>query len=295
MNRLPPSHDPADDADDRYRRASASDPSRPSEAVRRSVLAYATKLAGRRAALAAPLAAASPRPAPNRIPRRAVIFGALAVAAVAGLMIVPRLRSPTPVPVQTSIEGRSLPEPAPPTVSAPAPAAAPAPAPFPRSTVAESHSARGGTAPGGSGQALEAPLTKQLEPRAAIGGLTAGAPLAKANTSNAVAAPPRAAAQGRSDGSQDSAVAFRRAAENGDLAALQALLGQQSDINARDSLGRTPLMLATLNGQTNAAAALLAYGADPNAADARGTTPLQAALAANQAAIAAALQRYGAR
>lgn len=111
-----------------------------------------------------------------------------------------------------------------------------------------------------------------------------------------MAALPQAAAQARSEGSpEDPAVAFRRAAENGDLAGLQALLGQQSDINARDSLGRTALMLATLSGQTNAAAALLAYGADPNAADARGTTPLQAALAANQAAIAAALQRYGAR
>src|ERR1700733_15270782 len=208
MNRLPPNHDPADDADDRYRRASASDPSRPSEAVRRAVLAHATKLAGRRAALAAPLAVASPRPAPNRVPRRAVIFGALAAAA-------------------------------------------------------ESPSTRARSASGDTEPAPEASLAKQPAPRAASG-LT-NRSIAAASSSNAVAALPQAAGKARSEGSpEDTAGAFRRAAENGDLAALHALLGKQSDINARDSLGRTALMLATLSGQTNAAAALLAYGADPN-------------------------------
>ncbi|MGH8266556.1 MAG: ankyrin repeat domain-containing protein, partial [Steroidobacteraceae bacterium] len=73
------------------------------------------------------------------------------------------------------------------------------------------------------------------------------------------------------------------------------LLDQQPDINSRDSLGRTALMLATLQGQTKAVAALLAYGADPNAADARGTTPLQAAMAGNHADVVATLRRHGAR
>ena len=41
MNKVPPDQDPADDVDAQYRRASAVDPSRPGEAVRRAVLAHA--------------------------------------------------------------------------------------------------------------------------------------------------------------------------------------------------------------------------------------------------------------
>jgi len=96
-------------------------------------------------------------------------------------------------------------------------------------------------------------------------------------------------------GAVDPAAAFRRAAEMGDLPGLKALLERQADIDSRDAVGRTALMLATLHGQTNAVAVLLAYGADPNAADADGTTPLRAAKAGDHPAIVAALQRYGAR
>jgi ankyrin repeat protein len=94
---------------------------------------------------------------------------------------------------------------------------------------------------------------------------------------------------------QELAAELRRAAEIGDIPKLQALLGKQPVIDARDEDGRTALMLATLHGQTAAVDALLARGADPNAADARGMTPLQAAVAGNQRAIVAALQRAGAR
>ena len=93
----------------------------------------------------------------------------------------------------------------------------------------------------------------------------------------------------------DAATQLRQAAELGDVPALQALLGKQPVIDARDAGGRTALMLATLHGQTQAAEVLLSAGADPNAADAQGTTPLQAALAADQTDIAAALRRAGAR
>jgi ankyrin repeat protein len=88
---------------------------------------------------------------------------------------------------------------------------------------------------------------------------------------------------------------LRRAAEAGDLAVLKELLGKQTDIDSRDSSGRTALMLATLRGRADAVAALLAHGADPNAADARGTTPLQAAMAGSEPAVVKVLQRYGAR
>ena len=93
----------------------------------------------------------------------------------------------------------------------------------------------------------------------------------------------------------DPAAQLRQAAELGDVPALQALLGKQPVIDARDAGGRTALMLATLHGRTDAVEALLSAGADPNAADARGTTPLQAAMAADQTDIVAALRRAGAR
>jgi hypothetical protein len=87
---------------------------------------------------------------------------------------------------------------------------------------------------------------------------------------------------------------FRHAAEVGDLAQLEILLPGQPDINARDPLGRTALMIAVLRGQTAAVSALLAYGADPNAVDLSGRTPLQVARGAGADAITAMLERYGA-
>jgi ankyrin repeat protein len=93
----------------------------------------------------------------------------------------------------------------------------------------------------------------------------------------------------------DLAAELRHAAEIGDVPALQAVLGTQPAIDARDEGGRTALMLATLHGQSRAVEVLLASAADPNAADARGITPLQAAEAANETAIADLLRRAGAR
>jgi Meckel syndrome type 1 protein len=119
----------------------------------------------------------------------------------------------------------------------------------------------------------------------------AGAPAAGAGASAAL----NGIVAGRTAGVLDPAAQLRRAAELGDVPALQALLNKQPVIDARDAGGRTALMLATLRGRTGAVDVLLSSGADPNAADARGTTPLQAALAGNQPAIAEALRRAGAR
>jgi len=90
-------------------------------------------------------------------------------------------------------------------------------------------------------------------------------------------------------------VALRQAAESGDQPALQALLDRHVDIDSRDDMGRTALMLAVLHGRTDAVDLLLEQGADPNLADIHGTTPLQAAMAGNERAIIAELQRKGAR
>ena len=48
MSTAPPPWDPADDPDEQYRRASALDPSRPSEATRHAVLSHAARLAAAR-------------------------------------------------------------------------------------------------------------------------------------------------------------------------------------------------------------------------------------------------------
>lgn len=93
----------------------------------------------------------------------------------------------------------------------------------------------------------------------------------------------------------DPAAELRHAAGNGDMPALRAALERRPLIDARDTDGRSALMLAVLRGRGEAVDALLAAGADPNAADVHGVTPLHAALNGEQVDIAAALRRAGAR
>jgi len=88
MSKVPPSQDQPDDVDDQYRRASALDPSRPSEAVRRAVLAHAAQLVAKRAT----------RRAVNQAWWRPAIFGTLAAAALAGLVVAPRFLALRPPP-----------------------------------------------------------------------------------------------------------------------------------------------------------------------------------------------------
>jgi ankyrin repeat protein len=130
---------------------------------------------------------------------------------------------------------------------------------------------------------------------AEIGSLSGAAPAIAAQNSRTKAQNFAAPLGGLVAHATDPAAALRRAAEIGDVPGLQTLLDGQVDIEARDSSGRTALMLATLRGQIKAVDALLAHGADPNTADAQGNTPLQIALAGDEPAIAAALQRAGAQ
>ena len=76
---------------------------------------------------------------------------------------------------------------------------------------------------------------------------------------------------------------------------MQAALDSQVDVNARDSEGRTALMLATRHGQTKTVLALLAHGADPNVSDAKGFTPLRIANSAGNSSIIVALKKAGGR
>ena len=299
MSKVPPSQDQPDDVDDQYRRASALDPSRPSEAVRRAVLAHAAQLVAKRATRDAGSMIKTTRTAVNQAWWRPAILGTLAAAALAGLVVAPRflaLRSLPPA-ATPSAEG-SVPN-APDTRTDER--AASAPAAGPESTAKPRASTRGADMPIARARPkVDAPVRDGPAPVVAETASAAPRARGEAQSTDAMGAGLEArqrlgAAVTPTDAAVDPAAAFRRAAEMGDLAGLKALLENQADIDSRDAVGRTALMLATLHGQSNAVAVLLAYGADPNAADADGTTPLQAAKAGDHPAIVAALQRYGAR
>jgi ankyrin repeat protein len=278
MNRPPPSPEPPDELDAAYREAAGA--GAPSEPVRRAILDHAAQLAGRR------------RPAPSvsgtgrRVARRwrPAAFGGLAAAALAGLVLAPRFLTPTSVPTSAQREAADATEALPANALAPgAGLSAPQaemPAPVPAAPTMP-------TMPALPPLSAATQTNRAASPAAKSQAYTSGAALAhdSADARTTTSAPVTI----------DSAPALRQAAESGDLPRLQALLAEQIDLEARDSGGRTALLLAVLHDQAPAVDALLAAGADPNAVDADGTTPLQAAQAGHQASIAAALRRAGAR
>lgn len=274
MNDVPPSRDPPEDLDEHYRRVSGLDPSRPSESVRRTVLMHAAQLAAERRAKID-----STRPAANRAGWRSALFGTLAAAALAALLMTPQFLGPR----APSVAAPPAPPPAP-----PAPARVPAP---PVGVTAETPAAGALLSP------APAPMSSaaKLPPRRAASSGVAPVSAAQSASPDAHSLAGARASAATPAGPANPAESLRAAAEIGDSARLHMLLEARIDIDARDSAGRTALMLATLRGQTRAVDALLASGADPNSADAHGTTPLQAALAGNQPAIIAALRRAGAR
>jgi hypothetical protein len=388
VNEVPPDPGRDDEVDDLYRRASALDSSRPSESVRRAVLDHAAQLAAQRLPETGPVKIDFTRPAANHPWRRPAIFGTLAAAALAGLMVAPQFLTPrapiTPVsaPVVVSRPQSAAAPPAPaPTLAqnegqlqdrmfkrrsappsaeaknnlepragdqtgastaepaaemaandvpakktrssadAPSMAKTPSSAAAPSSATAQSSPAAPSSAAALSAAGARSMATAQSADKAQSTDNVQNAPgpqdAAMAQTSvsanggrksearrtegvtvgmSALSAPPHAAApMAGAARLADPATELRRAAEIGDLTALQLLVDKHPEIDARDPSGRTALMMATLHGQAEAVEVLLAHGADPNAADARGTTPLQAAIAGAQPAIAAALRRAGAQ
>ncbi len=300
------------DIDDQYRRASALDPSEPSESTRRNILAHAARLATERAASTHPVSPDFQQPAANQASWRPAVIGTLAAACLAGLLITPLflpLRAPPPLATEVPTAGKATPRPAAesakiPSAPHPAPDAFPAaaakmartaPAPLPSFSLRESSSAG---APAGADFAAQpdtappapaAPAPPERSEPSASRNLLAPAGARATNSAVGSAFAPRASLAARAP-----AAALQQAAEAGDISALQGLVATPIDINGRDAHGHTALMLATRRGQAGAVDILLAHGADPNAADADGVTPLQAALAGAQPSIAAALQRAGA-
>jgi hypothetical protein len=317
MSTAPPPWDPAEDPDEQYRRASALDPSRPSEATRHAVLSYAARLAAGRARADARRRWLSFAGITSGW--RPALAGTLAAAVLAGVLIAPQLLTPRPSPPSESqsapVATRSAP-----AAPAPAPARArpveaerpvvavhptravppPAPANAVQAISVTASARRAQSKPTAVAQAAPAAAADTAINRQVDVGIVSGYAARQTVEESVARAPPSTAAAGARAAPTAAPAPFdpqalRRAAATGDTAALNSQLAAAGDIDARDAQGRTALFLATLHGHQRAVAALLAHGADPNAADARGATPLAAALAAGEPEIATLLRQAGAR
>jgi hypothetical protein len=326
MSAKPPGHEPPDELDAEYRRLAAQDASAPSEAVRQAVHAYAARLAQERAD-AADAAHTRKRGTGRPLLSRGALFGTLAAAAIAGLVIAPRflsLRTPESAPAATqgrtqvaAADAQRAPQglvesersASAPAESPPAPpervAAAPPPAPElaktappnvrvqtepapPSRALARVESAAPPT-PADAEAKRETAAANSIPPQHII--LSDEAPGASADRMFKV--DPAAAANSGAPASPGNGLLA--AAARGDLAGTRNSLAGGADVNARDGAGRTALLLATHGGHAEVVTLLLAAGADPNLADARGLRPLAAAEAGGHADIAAALRANGAR
>jgi len=94
MNHVPPGQPPSDDVDSFYRRTSALDPGRPSERTREAVLAHARRVAAANSRTTTELKRRERR-------WRPAIFGMLAAAALAGLVVLPQILTPRVAPRTT--------------------------------------------------------------------------------------------------------------------------------------------------------------------------------------------------
>ncbi len=89
--------------------------------------------------------------------------------------------------------------------------------------------------------------------------------------------------------------ALHRAARTGSLSDVQALIGEGTPVDARDSLGGTPLHDAAWSGEAEVATYLIAMGADVNAKhNEGGSTPLHYAVLTNHPEVAEVLLNHGA-
>jgi hypothetical protein len=309
MNDIP-SHDDPPDVDEQYRRASERDASGPSEAVGRAVLARAAALAAERAAVVH-----SARPLSAR-PRWWRAAGLAAAAAIVGFVVWPRMDRAPPATKELARQSVDMPRyaapAAAPTVQELAPVAGKkTTAPSVARAAARATPSRAASPPSVPAIVASSPprsrlstpqTSREAQEPAMSGGLTEASvnKLAAADGAVSAAAAPPVAAQSLAKAAPlYSEADLRRAAELGDVAALQSILGahadQPLDLNARDANGRTAILLATMTGAAPAVEFLLAHGADPSIADGSGKSPLQVAIADQRADIAAALRLAGAR
>jgi hypothetical protein len=310
----PPSVNGDDDMERRFQTGLQEDGG-PGEAVRRAILDHAKRMAAEHARSQR----GGQRTAKLVARRRNTIFGTLAAAVFAGLLVLPILRAPfhpahnaPDLPAPSATVSTSAPAPALQTETAgrrektqngagaqpkiAAGAAEPeAPArqvakAFNYSSQAQSDSATVGEAIAPRAAPAAAPATAVAAP--------AGARAAAADAVAPITAAPVSSSRNLARAANSPAErggSLRGAAAAGDVAAVNALLGTSSDVDARDQSGRTALMLAILNGHAEIVEALLAHGADANAVDATGARPLQMARAGGISEIVDSLLRAGAR
>jgi hypothetical protein len=326
---------PKDNAQDqelleRYKRASDTQAAAPSDAVRAAILAEGRRVAEQRAAEVPRQAFEASRPAANDSRWKITAFGTAGAALVAALLFAPRLWENAPIaPASVS----SAPAAASADKAAPSEAGA-APPPKLESLHAspnssetlqeiivthatrESSKAAGAVSPKLSAPAVQAspadeiaaPEATELKPRMDLPtppqrqrtDLTAqsAAPAEKTYPQNyAPAAPPPSALSpaARAAAPRAMPATLLSAAASGDTAQATALLDQGAARDARDELGRTPLMLAVMQRRVEVVRLLLDHGADPNVADNTGRTPLQQAKQQDLREIAGMLERAGAR
>jgi hypothetical protein len=330
MSPTPTGREPADELDAEYRRLASHDTSVPSESVRQAVHAYAARLARERREQQAESVGGA-RVRERRVAWRGALFGTLAAAAIAGIMVAPRLLS-LRAPPAASAAG-SLP--APPTSEArralvasdEAVHAEPPPAPSPQLAKAAPSHVRPATPPAreptGLGdhtvaEGLAADASAKAEERSrqsvqetVVTGAraptpAAGRPADSTAADSAAAAPGanRARAQSESlagvrpeetDSPSSLGSGLLGAARQGDVTSARGFLADGADVNARDGTGRTPLLVTVLAGHADMVDLLLQSGADPNLADAHGLTPLRAAEAGGNTSLAATLRAHGAK
>jgi len=78
----------------------------------------------------------------------------------------------------------------------------------------------------------------------------------------------------KSGGGVEHSTTLHQAAERGDVAAVEKLLDEGADVNARDEGGASPLHAAAFAGHRNVIRLLIKRGADINLEDNDGDTPL---------------------
>jgi hypothetical protein len=291
-----PPDDPGDDLIERYRRASAADPSRPSAHVRESILAHARELAASRAGASALQRLVRTGSAANEPNWTLRLAGTLAVAGIAGLLLIPFLHlgsegdraRQTPATVAVSPAG------APETTtdrlavaaSAAKPEATAAGGAIDATDQAAAPAAKRGAAPSAGRAELAqtaAPAQKAASAESAAPAPTAASAQLAAPAPAAGPAPERSMAGARAARAPTMPVAVEavpvllQAAQSGDIGLVKSSLERGVSLEMTDSLGRTALMLATIHGHANVVRVLLDAGANVDAADRAGATPLERA------------------
>jgi hypothetical protein len=303
--------DRPDDLTERYRAASAADPAAPSDAVRKSIFAYARTVAADSATHRV-AAAARHRPAANDWSWRISAAASVIVAGFATLLAwhwhAPRrVPEQEPSPSSSQVAAHNPPATAP-GVSVERSEASrvdrqAGTAPAPNSVTTRSRQRANATAEylthngavaletEGSGvvnsQAPAGPAAGSVARNGATDlsaidaerkreNQAAGAPAAP----SAALAPPKAQADTAASARSSSMVpnpALVAAAESGNRELVDQLLRSGISTEQTDARGRTALLVATLRGDMTMARRLLAAGARADAADDSGDTPLAAA------------------